>query len=124
MPSTMLKTDWEPGFFPFPYIEACMMTRYRVAVAEAEEYSEGISFMHIRRIIIDQGYGLKVSWSSMEQKIGRALRSCSHADLTPNLRNVQVDMFVTVHRQIDKQGVVFIKKNAVRTFWLKVPSNH
>ena len=73
--------------------------RYRVVVAEAEEYSEGISFMHIRRIIIDQGYGMKVSWASMEQKIGRALRSCSHEDLPRNLRTLQVDLFIAVHSQ-------------------------
>ena len=75
---------------------------YQVAIAEAEEYSEGVSFMHIRRIIIDQAYGLKASWASMEQKIGRALRSCSHQDLPRNLRTLQVDLFVVVHSQFDR----------------------
>ena len=90
---------------------------YQVAVAEAEEYSEGISFMHVRRIILDQGYGFKASWAMMEQRIGRALRSCSHKNLAVNLRNVQVDLFVSVHNQtqkypptIDLEKYLFIEK--------------
>ena len=36
----------------------------------------------------------------MEQRIGRALRSCSHEGLPKHMRNVQVDMFVAVHTQM------------------------
>ena len=35
----------------------------------------------------------------MEQKIGRALRSCSHTGLHEHMRNIQVDLFVAVHSQ-------------------------
>ena len=77
-----------------------MGDRYQVAVAEAEEYGEGISFMHVRRVVVDTGYGFNVSWAAMEQRIGRALRSCSHEGLPKHMRNVQVDMFVAVHTQM------------------------
>ena len=72
--------------------------------------------MHVRRIIIDQGYGFDSSWSLLQQRIGRALRSCSHYALPTHLRNVQaglsqnprgtarglVDLFVAVHGQTQK----------------------
>ena len=75
---------------------------YRVAVAEVEGHSEGVSFMHVRRIIVDPGFGLQVSWATMEQRIGRALRSCSHEGLPKHMKSVQVDMFIAVHGQMDK----------------------
>ena len=47
----------------FNHHENRMGNRIRVAVAEAEEYSEGISFMNVRRIVIDQGFGFDASWT-------------------------------------------------------------
>lgn len=86
--------------------------RFRVAVAEAEEYSEGVSFMHVRRVIVDFGYGLTVNWAIMEQRIGRALRSCSHEGLPLHWRTLQVDLFLATHGQF---GSLHAKKNCATT---------
>lgn len=93
--------------------------RYRVCVAEAEEYSEGVSFMHVRRVIVDQGFGFHTSWSMIQQRIGRAIRSCSHEGLPLRLRNLQIDMFVLVHSQsrypptLDYQKFVYLEQEMI-----------
>ena len=73
----------------------------RVLVATAEEYSEGVSFMNVRRIILaDLSPGTeRPSWSLVKQRIGRALRACSHEALPPELRTVWISLFVAKHRQ-------------------------
>ena len=73
----------------------------RVLVAVAEEYSEGVSFLNVRRIILaDLSSGTnRPSWSLIKQRIARALRACSHQALPPELRTLWVSIFVAKHRQ-------------------------
>ena len=66
---------------------------YQVAIADSATYSEGVSFMSIRMVIlaaITEKYGL------MLQRIGRALRSCSHSTLHPSERSLEQYMFMNV----------------------------
>ena len=75
--------------------------KHRVAVASAEEFSEGVSFMQTRRVILaDLSPGLeRPSWALVKQRIGRALRSCSHQALPSHMRTLVVDLFVAVHER-------------------------
>jgi hypothetical protein len=75
----------------------------QVIVATAEEWSEGANFMYVRRVVLaDLSPGNeRPSWSIIKQRIGRALRSCSHHALDPVLRTLRVDLYVTVHGHPD-----------------------
>lgn len=70
-------------------------------VAPAEDFSEGVSFRRVRRIVLaDLSPGLEPpSWTMVKQRVGRALRACSHHDLPPAERDLQVDLYVAVHQQ-------------------------
>jgi hypothetical protein len=69
--------------------------------AVAEEYSEGVSFINVRRIVLaDLSPGMnRPSWSLIKQRIARALRACSHEALPPELRTLWVSVFVAMHQQ-------------------------
>ena len=55
--------------------------------------SEGIDFKFMRQIhIIDPWYNLSIN----EQIVGRGIRSCSHVDLPPEERNVEIFQYVAV----------------------------
>ena len=71
----------------------------RVVVATAEEWSEGATFMAVRRVVLaDLSPGVeRPGWSTVKQRVGRALRSCSHELLDAKLRTLTVDLYVTVH---------------------------
>jgi hypothetical protein len=73
----------------------------RVLVAVAEEYSEGVSFLNVRRIILaDLSPGMEQpNWASVKQRMGRALRACSHDSLPVPLRTMWISLFVAMHRQ-------------------------
>ena len=74
--------------------------RVRVILITAEQHSEGISLKHVRRIILaDLSAGNVIPrWTQVQQRIGRALRMCSHEGLPPALRTLTIDVFVAVHR--------------------------
>lgn len=70
-----------------------------VFLASAEDLSEGVSFLNVRRIILaDLSPGTSVpSWALVKQRVGRALRACSHRDLPADERTLRVSLFVAVH---------------------------
>lgn len=70
-----------------------------VFLATAEDFSEGISFRNVRRIILaDLSPGMaKPNWTQIKQRVGRALRACSHIQLVPDERQLLIDLFVATH---------------------------
>lgn len=96
---------------------------HRVLVAVSEEFSEGVSFAHVRRVILaDWSAGLETpSFALVQQRIGRALRACSHHALPANMRRLRVDAFVVRHHKtptypptIDEEKWEYLKGEAVR----------
>lgn len=75
--------------------------RHRVFVAPAEEFSEGVSFRNVRRIVLaDLSPGLqRPQWSLVKQRVARALRTCSHTELPVAERELAIDLFVACHHQ-------------------------
>jgi hypothetical protein len=75
-----------------------------VLVAAAEEFSEGVSFMNVRRIVLaDLSGGTELpSAALVHQRIGRALRACSHQALPVHMRTLTVDLYVATHRDPDR----------------------
>lgn len=66
----------------------------RVLLLDAANYSEGVSFSNVRRIILGT---IPPQFSAMMQRIARASRFCKHTDFdNPDDRKLLVDMFVTV----------------------------
>ncbi|KAJ1640369.1 hypothetical protein T492DRAFT_898548 [Pavlovales sp. CCMP2436] len=62
----------------------------RVAVCDSATYSEGVSFKSVRLVVlasVADKYGL------MQQRLGRALRSCSHERLPPAERTLTQRMY-------------------------------
>lgn len=55
---------------------------------------EGVSLRNCRQIHILEPYW---NWSRMQQIIGRGVRYCSHKQLDPEQRNVDVFIYLTVH---------------------------
>ena len=72
--------------------------RYQVILLDPRFYSEGVSIMHVRRIVMaDLSQGLKTpSWSILKQRLGRALRMCSHEALRPEERRIKTRIYVSV----------------------------
>lgn len=69
-------------------------------VAAAEDFSEGVSFRGVRRIVLadlSPGVGVPAAYLVL-QRVGRALRACSHQALPEHLRTLTVDLFVARHR--------------------------
>jgi len=62
---------------------------------------EGIDFARIRQVWIVEPW---FNYSRMEQVEGRAIRNCSHVDLLPNERNVEVFHLASVFPEKDKQN--------------------
>ena len=74
-------------------------SRCLVFVATAEDFSEGVTFLNVRRIVLaDLSPGnAQPSWALVKQRIGRALRACSHRHLPADERTLRADLFVAVH---------------------------
>lgn len=95
--------------------------RVRVMVVPAAEYSEGVSFLNVRRLILaDLSPGLEPPrWAHVKQRVGRALRACSHQSLPRAERTLQVELFVSVHHQpelpptIDEEKVEALERDMV-----------
>lgn len=63
---------------------------HQVAICDAATYSEGVSFKSVRLIVlaaVAEKYGL------MQQRLGRALRSCSHTRLPDSERTLEQRMY-------------------------------
>ena len=63
----------------------------RAIVAETAEYSEGVSFKQVRRLIM---VNPPATWAAYKQQVGRALRSCAYRNLEEAERNVKIEMYV------------------------------
>lgn len=96
---------------------------HRVLVAVAEEFGEGVSFRNVRRVILaDLSPGTdKPSFALLQQRIGRALRACSHAELPPHLRRLDVELYVAKHDQtprypptIDEEKLTYLDEEVGR----------
>lgn len=70
----------------------------RVILLTAEQHSEGVSLQRTRRIILgDLSPGNeRPRWTLVQQRLGRALRMCSHAALPPDERRLDLDLYVAV----------------------------
>ena len=66
-------------------------------ILDSAEFSEGVSLQNVRQIILaDLGEGLKEpSWGRVKQRIGRALRFCSHARLPEDERKLEVYLYIS-----------------------------
>lgn len=64
----------------------------KALLLNAAEFSEGIDFKSVRRIILLDIAG---SWGDLQQRVGRAIRTCSHARLPVSDREVEVHMVVS-----------------------------
>lgn len=56
-------------------------------IADAKEFSEGISFFGVRSLYL---LNPPLSYGRYEQQIGRALRSCAYSQLAANQRNISI----------------------------------
>ena len=61
-------------------------------VVDAQNYSEGVSFFGVRKLILTNP---PMSVGNYLQRIGRVLRSCSYMNLPPNQRNVKIYMYIS-----------------------------
>jgi hypothetical protein len=66
-------------------------------ILDSAEFSEGVSLQNVRRLILaDLGEGLKdPSWGRVKQRIGRALRFCSHELLPESERLLEVYLYIS-----------------------------
>ena len=82
--------------------------------------SEGISLKNTRYVHIIEPYWHPVR---IEQVIGRARRICSHQDLPPELRTVQVFLYLMTFtkEQLEGEGAIELKKDDVSKFDDNIP---
>lgn len=73
---------------------------HRVIVLTAENHSEGVSLLNVRRLVLgDLSPGNTIPrWSLVQQRMGRALRMCSHVHLPLSERTLRMEVFVATHR--------------------------
>ena len=71
-------------------------------ILDSAEFSEGVSLQNVRQIILaDLGEGLKEpSWGRVKQRIGRALRFCSHSRLPEDERTLEVYLYISTFDDI------------------------
>lgn len=60
--------------------------KLKILILNAEEYSEGIDFKDVRAVIM---VDVPESWAKLKQRVGRAVRQCSHVRLSKDKWNVQ-----------------------------------
>ena len=66
--------------------------KMRILVADADKYSEGVTFENVRELILA---GVPETHGMLQQRLGRILRMCKHNTLPEDERNVQAYVFVT-----------------------------
>lgn len=82
---------------------------------------EGVSLLRVQQVHIMEPY-----WnvSRLEQVIGRAIRYCSHKDMPPDKRKVEVYLYIAVHpnekETVDQyiQKLAFYKNRLIKEFEL------
>ena len=68
--------------------------RMKAMVVDTKEFSEGVSFKAVRRLIL---VNPSLTYALHKQRIGRALRACAYQKLPAEQRNVTLDMYISVH---------------------------
>jgi superfamily II DNA or RNA helicase len=71
---------------------------------------EGVSLLRVRQVHVVEPYW---NMSRLEQVIGRAFRFCSHKDVSPDERFVEVYIYITTYKKeltIDKYILLLAKK--------------
>lgn len=69
----------------------------KAMVIDAKEFSEGVSFKGVRRLIL---VNPPFTYADYKQRIGRALRSCDRPLYSDSERTVDVDIYVATHPDI------------------------
>ena len=85
--------------------------KIQVLILDTKTYSEGINLMNVRHIILAD-FGPKLptgrnrpTWGKLKQRMGRALRFCSHADLPAKEQTLQLSMYVTVVDEVARSSI-------------------
>jgi hypothetical protein len=71
---------------------------------------EGVSFLRVQLVHVLEPYW---NWSRMDQIIGRAIRYCSHKDMDPDRRFVDVRIFIATHPDINMSVDEYILRMAI-----------
>lgn len=71
--------------------------RMKAMVVDTKEFSEGVSFKGVRRLIL---VNPSLTFALHKQRIGRALRACAYEKLPKEQRNVKIDIYVASHPEI------------------------
>lgn len=73
---------------------------FRIILANLKYYNESVDFFHIRHLMLlnPPRNGLEYS-----QYVGRAIRFCSHADLSMRSRNLKITVYCGVYPNIDEE---------------------
>lgn len=79
----------------------------RVLVGDPRFVGEGVSLRSVRRVIFGT---VPDSYPEFMQTSSRALRACSHRRLVSNMRNLRIEMFVTVHMRTDRQPTIDVQR--------------
>lgn len=82
--------------------------KMRYMVADAKEFSEGISFFAVRDLYL---VNPPMDYGRYLQQIGRVLRSCRHNALPKDQRTINIYILVT-KSTIDQEALVHIKQEA------------
>jgi len=94
----------------------------QVLILDSRDFSEGVSLLNVRHIILaDMSPGFAEgkttpSWGRMKQRVGRALRFCSHSDLPQSERQLKISLYISSApglTTIDQKKLAIIKKQHV-----------
>ena len=77
------------------------------AIADSNTYSEGVSFLGVRTLII---IDVPTTITMYLQLIGRALRACGHSKLPSNKRNIEILFFVAEAKSLMTADEYFLRK--------------
>lgn len=66
--------------------------KIKIIVLDAASYGEGIDLIGVRRLIL---VNPPLTYSQYKQYVGRVFRACGHDYLTPQERNVVIEMYVS-----------------------------
>ena len=80
----------------------------KAIVADAREFSEGVSFLGVRRLILVNPPASVALW---KQRIGRALRACAHNKLPGVEQLVSVETYVATLPVVELKNIEGFKKH-------------
>ena len=73
-------------------------SKYHVLLVDEKEFSEGVSFMAVRDVILADLSSKKTTvptWTGIQQRIARCLRLCSHQNLPAGQRKLNLRIYVS-----------------------------